>query len=227
MRHEHLLFPIIGRLCALRATTERCRIDDVGVVTLANFIDSDLEDWKNSLPLAFSYSTIQSANDEAVFSGTYDVYGNSWIAAIWNLYRCARILTLQVITCWLDHNSMPNPAIDGLQRRRSHNLLSIFAYEICASVPFILGATRSSLKPTQAPRAATGISLLWPLYVTAIMDQKAPGMHAWIITRLELIGQTMGVKQADCVAKVLRAKKEITAWERFETVRSDEVINDW
>ena len=59
------------------------------------------------------------------------------------------------------------------------------------------------------------------------MDQQLPGAHAWIITRLEMIGRTMGIKQAESLAKVLRTKKEITAWDKFETARADEVFDDW
>ena len=122
---------------------------------------------------------------------------------------------------------MPNPASDGLQRRRSRNLILDLAYDICASVPFILGATPSYLYSSRAPKAAAGMSLLWPLYVAAVIEFPAPGMRAWIITRFEWIGQTMGIKQAECVAQVLRTKKEITVWDRLETLRPDEELDDW
>lgn len=224
---EQQLFPIVGRLCALRATAERSHNNDIGVVTLANFIDADLEDWKNNLPPSFSYSTIQSANTEYVFSDTYHLYCNTRTVAIWNLYRCARILTQQVITAWLRRNSMPNPTLHESHRRQSGVLLANLAYDICASGPCILGASRSSVYSSRPPRAATGIALLWPFYLAATMDQQTPGMRAWIITRLDLIGRNMGIKQAESLANVLKTQNEITAWDKFETVRADEVVDDW
>ncbi|CAD6572298.1 MAG: hypothetical protein ASARMPRED_005228 [Alectoria sarmentosa] len=224
---EQQLFPIIGRLCALRATAERYRNNEIGVVTLANIIDSDLEDWKNNLPPAFSHSIIQSADTEHVFSDTYHVYRSTWNVAVWNVYRCARILTQQIITAWLSRNSMPNPALHESQQYRSVILLANLAYDICASVPFILGASRSSIYSSRLPRAASGTVLLWPLYLVATMDQQLGGMRAWIITRLELIGRMMGIKQAESLANVLRTKREITAWDKFETARADEVVDDW
>lgn len=226
-RPEQQLFPIIGRLCALRAAAERPHGSDIKAVTLAKFIDSDLEDWKNSLPPAFSYSMIQSNNTEYVFSGTYHIYSNTWTAAVWNVYRCARILTQEIITAWLSRNSMPNPALDESQRRHSENLLANLAYDICASAPFILGASSSSVYSSQPARAASGTALLWPFYLAATMDQQLVGVRAWIITRLELIGRIMGIKQAESLANVLRTKREITAWDKFETVRADEVLDDW
>lgn len=59
------------------------------------------------------------------------------------------------------------------------------------------------------------------------MDQQTPGMRAWIITRLDLIGRNMGIKQAESLANVLKTQNEITAWDKFETVRADEVVDDW
>ena len=37
----------------------------------------------------------------------------------------------------------------------------------------------------------------------------------------------MGIKQAESLANVLRTKREITAWDKFETARADEVVDDW
>ena len=184
------LFCISARLCALRAVVDKSR-PDFGVFELASLIDSELEDWKNHLPPIFSYAEIQSVKTESVFSDMYHVYSNTLIAAIWNIYRCARILTQQEITCWLSRSSMLSPALDELQRSRSEILFSNLAYDICASGPFILGASQSS----QPPRAAAGTALLWPFYLVATMDRQFPGMCAWIITRLEMIARTMGIKQ--------------------------------
>lgn len=215
------LFSITARLCALRAVVEKSRTE-FGVLELANLIDSDLEDWKNHLPPIFSYSKKECVKTESVFSDMYHVYSNTLIAAIWNIYRCTRILTQQEITCWLDRSSVLSPAFDDLQRRQSEIIFAELAYDICATGPFILGASQS-----QAPRAAAGTALLWPFYLVATMDKQFTGMSAWIVTRLEVIGRTMGIKQAESLAYVLRAKKEITAWEKFETARADEVFDDW
>ena len=226
-RPEHHLFVIIGRLCALRATVDRFHNKNIRVITLANLIDSDLENWKSCLPPDFMYSISWSTNTEWVFSGTYHVYNNAWAVGVLNLYRCARILTQQVITGWLSRNTMPNAALMESQRRQSKDLSAKLAHEICASVPFIVGASESSIYPLRRQSAATATGLLWPLYLAATMDLQNTGMRAWIITRLEIIGLTMGVKQAESLAYVLRTRREITAWDKFETIQADEVLDDW
>ena len=221
------LFQIVGRLCALRAAVDRDNNNDIRVVTLANFVDSDLEDWKNNLPPAFSYAIKQSASTEHVFSDTYHVYSSTWVSSVWNVYRCARILTQQVITTWLSRNSLPSPALDESQRRESNFLLANLACDICASAPSILGASNSSICSSRPPRAAAGLSLLWPLYLVATMEQQRAGMCAWIITRLEYIGRVMGIRQAESVANVLKSRKHITAWDKLETARADEAVDEW
>lgn len=143
------------------------------------------------------------------------------------MYRSARILTQQVIIGWLSRNSMPNPVVEGSQRRQSEVSTVRLAYEICASVPFILGASHNSIYSTRALNATRGVNLLWPLYLSATMTHQVAGMRTWIITRLELIGRVMGIKQAQSLAEVLRTQQEITAWDKFERVRADEVLDDW
>ena len=223
---EHHLFLIIARLCALRATAGESH-NNSSVITLANQIDSDLQDWKDRLSPDFMYSISWSSNTEYVFSGTYHVYNNTWALGVLNLYRCARILTHEVITRWLSRNALPNTAFKESQRRHSHGVLEKLAHEICASVPFLLGASESSINSTQGQSVATAAGLLWPLYTTAIMDLQVPGMRAWIIPRLEYIGQIMGVKLAESLAHVLRTKKEITSWDKYETIQAEEVLDDW
>ena len=225
-RPEHHLFVIIGRLCALRATADRLN-NSMRVITLANLIDSDLEDWRSRLPPDFLYSISWSTDTEYVFSGTYHVYNNTWAVGVLNLYRCARILTQEVITDWLSRNTMPNAALMESQQRHSEYLFAKLAHEICASVPSIMGASESSIHSLRRQSAATATGLLWPLYVAGVMDMEITGMRGWIITRLESIGLTMGVKQADSIAYVLRTKGEITAWDKFDTVQADEVLDDW
>ena len=224
---EHQLFVIIGRLCALRATVDKSHSNSTQVITLANLIDSDLEDWRSRLPPDFLYSTLWSTNTEYVFSGTYHVYNNTWAVGVLNLYRSARILTQEVIMDWLSRNTMSNAALMESQERHAKYLFEKLAHEICASVPFIVGASESSIHSLRRQSAATATGLLWPLYVAGVMDLQITGMRAWVITQLELIGLTMGIKQAESLAHVLRTKAGITAWDKFETIQADEVLDEW
>ena len=143
------------------------------------------------------------------------------------MYRTARILTQEVITGWLSRKPMPSSALEELQRSQSKVLLASLAHDICASVPFILGASRTSIYSTRPLNATAGTGLLWPLYLAATMDQQIAGMRTWIGKRLESIGEIMGIKQAESLANVLKTQKEITVWDKFEIVRADEVLEDW
>jgi len=83
--------------------------------------------------------------------------------------------------------------------------------DICASAPFIFGESQNA-GSMYVPRAAAGTNLLWPLYLAATMDTTSPSTRAWCIIQLEKLGKLMGIRQASSLAKVLKTKKEITAW---------------
>ena len=106
-------------------------------------------------------------------------------------------------------------------------LLTRLNADICASVPFVIGTTNILGQEAMLPRVAAGMALIWPLYLAATMDTVAASTRAWVITRFERLGHVMGIQQGLSLAHVLRTKKHITAWDRFESTRVDEEIEDW
>ena len=134
-------------------------------------------------------------------------------------------MTHEVILKWLAFN--PDYEHTTLQQRESEITLARLKADICASAPFILGDVQSATGDTFLPRAAGGVALIWPLYLVATMDTSRGSTRDWVITRLEKIGHLMGIQQAVSLAYVLRTKNEITAWDRFESTRIDEEIQDW
>ena len=221
---ESAMFPILTRLCALRAMRKSETYNDPAVLTIARSIDADLVEWADAIPPWLRYTTKMSDDPENVLSGFYHVYPNMWIVGGYNLYRCARILMHELIVHWLDRSS----ADDIQQRQSSGAILSRLSAEICASVPCIFGQIDKNGPPntSYSPKAATGTWVLWPLYLAATMDSAKPTTRAWVITQLDRLGRIMGIQQATTLAAVLRTQKELTAWDRFGT-RIDEEVNEW
>ena len=222
---EQELFPIMTRLCTLRAVIEKDTNDDPAVLTIAKGIDADLVEWVNKIPGWLRYTKKTSEDTENVLHGYYHVYPNMWIVGGFNLYRCARILTHEVMERWLSRNIN----YDVRQRLESETILFRLNADICASVPCIFGQvdvngqyTRSSY----APRAAAGTWILWPLYLAATMDSATPTTRAWVINQLDRLGRVMGLQQAVSIAAVLRTQRGVTAWDRFGS-RIDEEIEEW
>ena len=194
------------------------------VLTIAKAIDADLVEWADAIPPWLRYTTKISDDIENVLWGFYHVYPNIWIVGGYNLYRCARILTHELIIKWLDRSFAHDPQ----QHHASEAILAQLNAEICATVPCIFGQIDQNGPPnaSYSPRAATGTWVLWPLYLAATMDSATPTTRAWVINQIERLGQIMGIQQATTLAAVLRTQKEITAWDRFGT-RIDEEVEEW
>lgn len=221
-KRENQLFQIIARLCTLRTIHEpNGEVHDPIVVTLAKEIDSELAEFVHGFPEWLRYTTRQCSISESVLSDYYHVYPNTWIVSAYNLYRVARILANELIMNWYSRN----PTWDNvhIERRRSETLLARLNVDICASVPFALG----EIDGVFLPRASAGIALVWPLYLAATMDGGLESTRAWVITRLDKLGHEMGIQQAVSLANVLKTKRHITAWDRFESTRPDEELSDW
>lgn len=217
------LFPIIARLCYLRAVDEDAMAEDPALIAKAKFIDEDLVVWADAFPDFMRFKVVQATPSESICSNYYHTYPNTWIVSGWNLWRCSRILIHEVIMKWLSRH----PTYNLTQMRESEAVLREMNADICASVPFLFGENHPGGSSTYVPRAAAGTNVLWPVYVAATMDTTSPSTRAWCIIQLEKLGKTMGIRQASSLAKVLKAQKEITAWDRFDHQRPDEELVDW
>ena len=225
---EQELFPIIVRLCELRANGERFGYPNKNPATIdeAHAIDAEFVRWMDNLPLDYAYMKRSSRPLDQNHSDTYHVYRSVWIVSIWNTYRCARILLIHVILNWNYHYAVPCLEIGSSEYHNYHNILDELASDICDSIPFILYSDHD------VPRAAVGASLIWPLYLVATMDIASVYQRSWVISCMEKIGHIMGIRQAASVANVLRYKKEITAWDKqafgeFANKIEDEDNDDW
>ena len=195
------------------------------ILKFAKDIDAELAAFATGFPDHLRYTTKECRVNEDVLADYYHVYPNTWVVTGYNLYRSARVMTHELIIRWLSHNQ----TFEGgdTQQRESELTLARLNAEICASVPFILGYAGDLEQIPLLPRAAGGLALVWPLYLAATMDTVTASTRAWVISRLDKLGHLMGIQQAVTLANVLRTKTHITAWERFESTRIDEELNDW
>lgn len=222
--HEQNLFKIIASLCTLRKDEKEQKKDTSIILSLAASIDTNLADWVNDLSWEYSYMTRTNGRAEDLFGGYYYVYKSARKAAIWNTYRCARILVNEIILNSLAH------ALDTESCRAAQALINQLSSDICASVLFHLWGDNSIQHSSYTPRAAAGYSLLWPLYVVGVFGQPNP-MRSWAIAQLDKIGGLMGIQQATSLANLLRMDKEIKVWDRMmmnnviEELAQDE--DDW
>lgn len=201
--HERRLSLIMARVCALRSDFKDQKNDGLDFIKRGHAIDADFEDWVNRLPCEFAYMTRKSGKTDDAFLDYYHVYRDTWTVTVWNLYRCARILTHEVIMEYSDSHSMTSVSPKA-QRRKSEVMIAQMTDEIAATVPFGLKGDHVGDDSSYTPNAVVGIALLFPLYVVARVSQRSSWTRTWVIRQLEKIGRITGVQQNTILAKVMR-----------------------
>jgi hypothetical protein len=186
-------------------------------------IDAKLATWAATLPPQYAYDIISVLEpSEEIFTDHYHVYRNLWIAVVWNNYRCIRVLVNELLLVHLLHLSQEQESFPDQSEfffpyeseiTRVKSVMVTLIHEICASVPFHLGYHESGKSPPPPPKAVYGNMLILPLYIAASMDAVPNMMRAWAVTRLEKVGESMGIRQAAVMASVLKRGKTITVWE--------------
>ncbi|KAJ5655203.1 hypothetical protein N7507_007153 [Penicillium longicatenatum] len=232
------------RLSNFCASMKDGSVTDPGeIIRTALTIDANLTSLFISVPLAWSYRTVKvplfngEAITKAVWGDNYHIYENLASSSMWNNYRSARILVHELIidavktleaSTLKDTDRRRQRALDSQSRLVAHQLVE----DICASVPFNLGAgieaNEESDVEDSAPLKVTGaggFSLMWPLLIAGNSGLACQDLRQWIINCLEKIGHSMGINQALAMAHLLRRGMRSRAWLSQEgTPSSDDHI---
>ncbi|KAF2099480.1 hypothetical protein NA57DRAFT_55445 [Rhizodiscina lignyota] len=213
---EKSLFHINASVCSLRHQETSTNADPSGLLSFAKCIDEEFENWVDTIPDHYKF-TIVPDNSPDTLNGLYHTYPSFAASRIWNIYRCGRILTQEVVVRQLlSGQTGLDPWSTSSQLQSSRATTAQLCADICASVPSFLKS--GSL------RAATGHALLWPLYVVATTTNVEPSTRSWVVTELREISRRTAVLQGMGLADALSMKWEITLWSknaRIETVEDD------
>jgi len=214
---------IISQFCAVRAdlpfhppTTQSESTTREAIAQYTSIAEA-FADWHADLPATYHPLTIPGdpANPD-ILSDHQDVYAELWTANLANNYRANSILVHEALLGQLGF----------LRFRYSHDLDEVLELEdqawhsrntvlslidaVCASVPDLL----------QSNLAAAGVGLLWPLYVSAQISPRSTPVpdatRAWMVGRLDTIGNELGVRQATMLAGLLRKETDLSEVMRDE-----------
>jgi hypothetical protein len=198
------------------------------IITSLCALDAEYTEWIMRYPAQFLYSTTTLKECcEDVFSDHYHVYASLWTATVWNHYRCVRILVNELL---LDQLSfvfqLPETSIllwDNFslwenQIMASNAMVLQLSHDVCSSVPFCLGYNKSlsSSGKRQPPKAVSGNLLLWPLYTAACTGMVSDMMRDWVASRLLMIADVLGIRQAAPLAHTLGLKQDLIEWDDEE-----------
>ncbi|KAI9642504.1 hypothetical protein NHQ30_009309 [Ciborinia camelliae] len=225
--HATHLAEHVMAFCDLRATLSSFHdySNAENIITAAFAIDAKLVEWASTYPSEnMFYRTITlRKRSEDVFSDHYHIYDSVWAAALWNHYRCVRILTNELIHVQLAHLKKTRPELfisgarnftfSDAQLEASTATIITLSHEICASVPFLLGYKEGHDVTLHNAKAVSGNLLLWPLYTAACTLMVSDMMCHWVAGRLRVISDVMGIKQAAPLSHILTKRKDLLAWE--------------
>lgn len=186
-------------------------------------VDQENLIWEQSLPDYFQFKTVAWEDhvpngDYAraeVFPGRVDAYQDLWVASVWNLMRCSRIILSSLIVrgaAWVcspvDYRTTPEYATAA-------RICVDTITDIIASVPYQLGwfSHRQGLLDQanlsafgcgeeDAQKGLPGYFLTWPLTCVQGQDYTTDAQRVWVKGRLHFIGNQLGVRYANMLTEV-------------------------
>lgn len=186
-------------------------------------VDQQHINWARELPEYFRYKSVAWEDNvpngnyglAEVFPGRVDAYQDLWVASVWNLMRCSRIILASLIVrcaAWVcspvDYRTTPEYATAA---RTCVDLIT----DIIASVPYQLGwfskrkelLERDNLSTfgcgeEDALKGLPGYFLTWPLTCIQGQDYTTDAQRAWTKGRLNYIGNQLGIRYANMLNQV-------------------------
>ncbi|KAL6237340.1 hypothetical protein BDW75DRAFT_86717 [Aspergillus navahoensis] len=212
----------VGDLCA--GLRNGALLEPAQAMKEALRLDAELSSWATSVEPSRRYTvvslpkSVDAGNGNSafrhVYSNYYHIYPDAVVSAWWNDYRFVRLLLLEVI-CWLADYLTRKEGIDARNEYRQtvaqcRMLSQQLTEDICASVPYNLGATEvSSYEDWSSTRTGGVIRLIWPLFIAADSGGATSRMTDWIADTLLRIGYGVGIRQALAMSNRLRAKRPL------------------
>ena len=182
------------------------------IIDAGTILDKKMTAWSKEASGYYEYTKMEAPNPsppntplDLQKSPSIQLYSSATMAALWNQYRCMRILVLECLqkvssrqrenTAWepspLDTGN--SEAIDRIPQE-IENLID----DVCASVPYLLGEVdqEGNLRQPQQKKAIGGFMLLWPLRLIVLKGLGTTVQRNWMVKRLSYIRNVLGIYQA-------------------------------
>jgi hypothetical protein len=208
---------VIADFTVFRAELREGKVTDPrAVVERAKDLDRRLQETHRNLPGELRYETIvDTQRPEVVWDGYYHQYDNYWTAQVWNGMRVCRIILHECMLGQFNRVDRGLVFTDAEIARESAGCITVLLEMqagILASVPMHFagrgGGARGSKEEMGLLYTGMGYFLLWPLYVVGIMEVTGEELRAWVVRRLEDLGD-MGVGQARVLAGYVKTRREV------------------
>lgn len=192
---------------------------------IASLLDLDdaVVKWGAERSGLWEHSTVfDSTKPDVIYDDAYTVYHTHWIASVWNVQRATRIFIHECIITQIDEKlAQPLAAITTTdlpsQRSRSLAIICETAFDICASVPYILGHDKPYDEQLSSPAPAIcGYFSVSAIYLAGSTIGVPQSMRLYVLGRLRYIGHSLGIKQPLMMAAILQGKIDEGKVEEWE-----------
>ncbi|PQE08180.1 Chondroitin AC alginate lyase protein [Rutstroemia sp. NJR-2017a BVV2] len=217
---------IMIRFIDLHASVRGGELTDPNQIILqVLLLETEYEEWEQELPSEWSFTTEQAEEpDNAHFDGIYHIYSDIWYARMLNHYRWVRILLNELL---LSHMArLPQLTTGHLaQKRKSLAIINAMATHICRSIPSHFRRYANLSASEKLPPRMSGIFLMiWPLAVAGAAIGVSEYLYDWVISRLEIISNQLGVRSASTMIKRTKMCRE--KWIRAGIMTSHPACDD-
>lgn len=180
----------------------------------------------------------------------YHIYDSYRVAQAWNSVRLGRILLNEIIRKHYTKAFATSPAAFLSAKHTAHfqlandNIVEMSS-QICATIfqftsdlplaeeqkvieqeaayptpPSLIASPTSYFQSATPLTIAGAYSLLFPLFVIAYSPTSPDSQRAWILERMDFIGHSMQIQQAQVCSDVLRRREEINMWDIYAMLGS-------
>ena len=181
----NVILSIMARFCNFRSSIQTGSLAPRAVVARCQTVERQLVAWRLSCP----------APEPGTIMKSY-----SSVCIAWNVYRILRILTNGLI---LEHLKTHTAEVQVKRHNCLTNVIDMSS-EICA-------VAESQINRLTHPRVCDVLTLVWPLTVAAIAQQRNQDGEPAALKQLELIGRTCGIHHCFTVVNAIRSTEQESA----------------
>ncbi|KAM3074374.1 hypothetical protein ACMFMG_002819 [Clarireedia jacksonii] len=217
---------IMTRFVDFHTSVSREELTDPNQIILqVLLLETEYEEWERELPPEWSFTTEQAEEpDDTNFDGIYHVYSDIWYARMLNHHRWVRILLNELL---LSHMARLPQLTPGhlAQKRKSLTIINAMATDICRSIPVHFQRYANLTGNEKLPPRMSGIFLMiWPLAVAGAAIGVSEYLYDWVINKLEMISNQLGVRSASTM--IARTKICREKWIRAGVVAGHPACDD-
>ncbi|KAJ0416576.1 hypothetical protein BJY00DRAFT_230125 [Aspergillus carlsbadensis] len=159
-----------------------------GVLRQAVNLEIELRTWRDRVPKEWSVTIKEAADIPGTFFGQSHLYQNAWAPRVLNHYYLGRLLVNELILVYIAKLEAPGPEWTE-QKEQSLRVISQLATDICAGI-----ASQGSDDNRSLLRGF--FMTIYPLMIAASATGVSDALRSWVIGKLEIIGNRLGVRQA-------------------------------